>query len=382
MGRNCGHCINAEQLLAPQIQSGIIEKLDAKQAPEGKFRGFPAFEYKGKTSMGLPKSFEDLAAKLNFVQEKFVHGHYVDGGGIAPYLHDPITLEFKPTSVHENVVLRTVPVDCGDKLNDMTNKICKTQLPNSNDCKKCVDSVWKTFKQTTGCSDKDLIIGDYYNTCGGGSKPVPHTKTCPDGCPLDYCDESGVFKTYGQPCIDKSPGGLAECCRCASSDLSIPIGQCAQGCTDSGGECVPGTPPTPNKWTKQLYNLLIKSLVSNGVAAEMAPCIANGIVTKFPNPTNFAKFSSPNSLSPQDKATLLSITTACMENPKQILTPKFNASGELISSDNSGDNSGDNKKELQPWKIVLIVGGSILGVLFLLGIIMAVYESRKSLKRR
>jgi hypothetical protein len=73
MGKLCGYCIKAEELLKPQIASGEIVKKDASEAPGGLFTGFPAFNSPktGKTHMGLPESYEALAKKLGHVVENY-----------------------------------------------------------------------------------------------------------------------------------------------------------------------------------------------------------------------------------------------------------------------------------------------------------------------
>lgn len=68
--KNCGFCQKAKQILAPQIKQGVIAVHDSKDAPARfNFRGFPAFEYQGRTSMGYPKSFQELAKKLGYAQQ-------------------------------------------------------------------------------------------------------------------------------------------------------------------------------------------------------------------------------------------------------------------------------------------------------------------------
>jgi len=64
---SCGFCKKAKELLKPQIMSGEIVVKSSNEAPAGKFRGFPAFTYKDKIHMGLPKSYNELAEKLGKV---------------------------------------------------------------------------------------------------------------------------------------------------------------------------------------------------------------------------------------------------------------------------------------------------------------------------
>ena len=60
----CGHCARMKKQLDPYIQSGMVELVDAKNAG-GRFDGFPAFEYNGKSAVGA-MDVEALFAKLGF----------------------------------------------------------------------------------------------------------------------------------------------------------------------------------------------------------------------------------------------------------------------------------------------------------------------------
>ena len=59
----CGHCVAAEKMIQDAGMMSTFEILDAKQAPQGKFRGFPAWVNKknpSKTHMGRPKDLKTL----------------------------------------------------------------------------------------------------------------------------------------------------------------------------------------------------------------------------------------------------------------------------------------------------------------------------------
>ena len=74
MGKRCGHCVNTEKnILKKEIAAGKVVVLPASQAPKGKFQGFPAFvsDLTGKSSMGAPKSYNQLAKK--FDSDRLVH---------------------------------------------------------------------------------------------------------------------------------------------------------------------------------------------------------------------------------------------------------------------------------------------------------------------
>jgi hypothetical protein len=380
MGAGCGFCVKAEQMLAPQIKSGVIVKRNASEAPQGKFQGFPAFEYNGATHMGLPKSFEELAGKLNFTQENY---------GVS---HNPFRY---------NAMLPTAEQPrsgCSDVFEEAIAKLCKTQKPDSKECETCVDTVWKNIDQSLFTDCNQVVVSDNYNGCEGGSQPVPHTEQCPDGCPSAYCDSSGNFKKYPKACNSKSPGGPTECCRCASSVLDK--GQCAQGCVDNlGGECIPGTGPSPgpspkpspkpspeppHKWTKALYQDLLANInqivpSDAGLTMKQKQCVANGLVAAFPDPTTMKTTSM------QDKSKkLLEIVqtcTAASPDKSPYPTPVFEKrNGGGNNKPNSPSSTDSDKKKLQPWEIGLIVGGSILGFMLIVGIIMGIMAHRRSPK--
>ena len=72
MGKNCGFCISAENMLNKNIKNGEIILVEASNAPQNKFQGFPAFENtnNGKTYVGLPKNKDDLYSKLDVYNNK------------------------------------------------------------------------------------------------------------------------------------------------------------------------------------------------------------------------------------------------------------------------------------------------------------------------
>ena len=79
MGNRCGHCVNTEKnILKKEIAAGKVVVLPASQAPKGKFQGFPAFvsDLTGKSSMGAPKSYNQLAKKLGHHDHHDHHEKY------------------------------------------------------------------------------------------------------------------------------------------------------------------------------------------------------------------------------------------------------------------------------------------------------------------
>jgi hypothetical protein len=56
---------------------------------------------------------------------------------------------------------------------------------------------------------------------------------CPLSCDQKYCN-GNIFKPYNGTCLGDDH---VECCRCGSAGLGM--NECADGCHDSGGECVP-----------------------------------------------------------------------------------------------------------------------------------------------
>ena len=72
MGARCGYCVKAQKLLEKEISDGHIVVKSAGEAPKSLgFTGFPAFEYNGRKSTGLPSSFKALCLKLGYSVEKY-----------------------------------------------------------------------------------------------------------------------------------------------------------------------------------------------------------------------------------------------------------------------------------------------------------------------
>lgn len=88
----CGHCNRMKIKLDSYIKSGMVELVDAQQAG-GKFDGFPAFEYNGKSAVGAME-VEALFAKLGVSghqQQQQTRENYGCGGDPQP---TPITESF------------------------------------------------------------------------------------------------------------------------------------------------------------------------------------------------------------------------------------------------------------------------------------------------
>lgn len=83
----CGHCARMKKQLDPYIQSGMVELVDAREAG-GRFDGFPAFEYNGKSAVGAME-VEALFAKLGFTGHQS-RENYGCGGAVTT------------TPIHEN----------------------------------------------------------------------------------------------------------------------------------------------------------------------------------------------------------------------------------------------------------------------------------------
>ena len=69
----CGFCVKAEKMFGTAINSGWIVVKSSQEAPEG-IRGFPTFEYKGKTVSGLPSSEDELFQKLGYIPKGPMRG--------------------------------------------------------------------------------------------------------------------------------------------------------------------------------------------------------------------------------------------------------------------------------------------------------------------
>jgi glutaredoxin len=61
----CAFCARAKELLSDEIEAGKVIVKAHTEAPPGT-SGFPTFTYKDKTEVGLMKSFEELASKLQY----------------------------------------------------------------------------------------------------------------------------------------------------------------------------------------------------------------------------------------------------------------------------------------------------------------------------
>ena len=380
MGKRCGFCVKAEALLAPQIASGDIVKKPASEA-KGKFNGFPAFEYNGKTHTGCPQSFEHLSKKLGYSKERYHHpGHN-------PYGYNAMPVR----------ATKKLPLCEGDQFESLIQSSCE----NNQNCQKCVTDLGtkqncnpitmynvcdksggssKTAKDGCGYSKKCSVkgnVGDLnccdtscgknnteciyaceqpWEYCGGHiSPPDPGPdgpvvkKSCSSfpGCPHG----EGQITLDGGQCVCGTGGqsfsNLPACCTASSgkaglcSEYNCPVGgkggggggggakKCStddncggsnQYCSAKSKECM----EVPSTWTQDFYNSHLSSLPSS-IPNQAKRCLMNGIAAKYPNPRNVKK----------DKTTLNEIMNNCKGNPKVYPTPKF--SKALGGSGGKGD---------------------------------------------
>ena len=241
MGARCGYCKKAEALLKPQIQNGDIVKKSASEAG-GKFTGFPAFTSTKtqKTSMGCPKSYEDLAQKLGHT-EGYSSG--MRGGHHNPYLYNAM-----PTIAQSSAC----PTDSAGNLILPSN--CDVKDP------KCVSCCQKYHQDN--CPETDPGENQCHYLCsspspgpGPGSSPA-YDGQCKNKPPSDLssccanacnnntqtacymeCEKSGPLPTNCNP----PPKGMSgtECCE--KGGQAGGVGQCPPGCNDEAGECVPAS---------------------------------------------------------------------------------------------------------------------------------------------
>lgn len=59
----CGYCVKAKDMFKEELKSGFMIMKHSSEAPSN-IKGFPTFEYKGKTVSGLPSSKKELYEKL------------------------------------------------------------------------------------------------------------------------------------------------------------------------------------------------------------------------------------------------------------------------------------------------------------------------------
>ena len=75
--KGCGHCVAAEKMIQDAGMMSAFEIVDAKEAPKGKFPGFPAWvniKDPSKTHMGRPKDLKTLfeVLELDMPKENWV----------------------------------------------------------------------------------------------------------------------------------------------------------------------------------------------------------------------------------------------------------------------------------------------------------------------
>ena len=209
MGARCGYCKKAEALLKPQIQNGDIVKKSASEAG-GKFTGFPAFHSTKtqKTSMGCPKSYEDLAQKLGHT-EGYSHSR---GSGH----HNPYHYNAMPTIAQSSAC----PTDSNSG-NLILPSDCVAKDP------KCVPCCRNYHKKN--CPNIDTGENQCHHLCsssspspepngpgggGGGGSNVSGPHPCPTSgnvvCNVNgQCEETGLKKGYN-PCIGECWSPVSE----------------------------------------------------------------------------------------------------------------------------------------------------------------------------
>ncbi len=224
MGNRCGHCVNAEKnILNKQIADGKIQVLPASQAPSGKFNGFPAFVSKvtGKSTMGAPKSYEDLVNKLGHKTEHYSHSLDKDMGHRNPYHYNAIVQHMSPhrTPLH---------LSCNPPPHGMTPIECCEYGGRSGTIGQC----------PTGCVDE-----------AGECIPSNKRKTCTSfSCPPKH----GHIANIGGECAcgtghAKSYNTLQECC----DDVNDSTGLCDEyNCKKEGSFKEKGTESKPVKKKK------------------------------------------------------------------------------------------------------------------------------------
>ena len=214
MGARCGYCKKAEALLKPQIQNGDIVKKSASEAG-GMFTGFPAFTSTKtqKTSMGCPKSYEDLAQKLGHTEgysSGMRRGHH------NPYHYNAMPTIAQssacPTDSAGNLIL---PSNCDVKDPKQCVSCCqkyhKDNCPKidqgENQCSYLCSSPspGPPGKDYDGTSCKGVKVNDPHNS---GEHPLDKCCSRHDvcDCKLGLDETCSTNKCY-QECIQKSTGG-------------------------------------------------------------------------------------------------------------------------------------------------------------------------------
>lgn len=342
MGKRCGFCVKAEALLAPQIASGDIVKKPASEA-KGKFNGFPAFEYNGKTHTGCPQSFEHLSKKLGYSKERYHHpGHN-------PYGYNAMPVRANDSPAYhgqcKNKSYSDLMSCCAKACNNNTQTACYLECeksgPSPNTCNpppkgmsrtECCEKggrVGKIGQCPPGCTDEG---GECVPGGGGGSNvrgPLPCPVKGPVICNVNgECEETGLEQGEPNPCSGGcwSPlnedailacnkyrgggGGGGGAKKCSTDDN---CGGSNQYCSAKSKECM----EVPSTWTQDFYNSHLSSLPSS-IPNQAKRCLMNGIAAKYPNPRNVKK----------DQTTLNEIMNNCKGNPTAYPTPKFSkASG-------------------------------------------------------
>jgi hypothetical protein len=402
MGSRCGFCVKAESLLEPQIKSGKIVKKPASEA-NGKFNGFPAFvsEKTGKTHMGLPKSYDQLAKKLGHTEHYHSDNPY--NYNAMPMMRvgaqdEPPEYKGQCQNISDMSKFRNC---CSESCNNILQSACYLECeeslrpstcnppPQGMPASECCDLGGRSGaigQCPDGCVD---TAGECVPSGGSGSRTCGSFPGCPKGeggIILDSGEcECGIggqsFRTLAECCKSTSGQALDLCdefnCQRGSEPLPPPpsppsppspkVKQCSKedDCDDSQ-YCSISTKTckdNPKTWTSDLYNSLVNEMVNDGLSKDQAKCLINGIAS-----------SSGCNFSPQDQQAANSDKMPACFTDKVVKMCNENANVFNNPVKASNNDSKDKKKKVSNLEIALIVI-AVVGLLSLVGFLA--YRAKK-----